>query len=210
MTPLDLQPTEPPGNLLALCFNKPSKSLTHTTVWEPLLTFLTSHPRLLHIKHELICPRHQKASLPLLPCTPSFSNHNSSPPLEFLPQFPRGLCNPILDLYCHYSHLRSQTHLTTCWSTAALFYFFFNFFKFYWNIVDLQGCGNFCCATEWFSYTCAHISDSFSTQSTTESWVEFSVVYSRSLLANYSIYLSVHYVSPKPSVHLSPYPICPF
>ena len=42
------------------------------------------------------------------------------------------------------------------------------FFKFYWCVVDLQGCDNFCCARKWFSYTCTHIhsrSDFFPTDS---------------------------------------------
>ena len=30
----------------------------------------------------------------------------------------------------------------------------FFFFKFYWSVVDLQCCDNFCCPTRWFSYTC--------------------------------------------------------
>ena len=40
------------------------------------------------------------------------------------------------------------------------------FFKFYYSIVDLKGCDNFCCTKKWFRYTCTHIhslSDSFPT-----------------------------------------------
>ena len=34
---------------------------------------------------------------------------------------------------------------------------FSSIFKFYWSIVDLQWCENFCCMTKWFSYTFTHI-----------------------------------------------------
>ena len=49
---------------------------------------------------------------------------------------------------------------------AVLFFlfFFFHFLKFYWSVIDLQCCDNFCHTTKWFSYTYAHIhssSDSF-------------------------------------------------
>ena len=35
--------------------------------------------------------------------------------------------------------------------------FFFLFLKFYWSIVDLQVCDNFCCTIKWFSYIRTHI-----------------------------------------------------
>ena len=38
---------------------------------------------------------------------------------------------------------------------------FFSFLKFYWSIVDLWCCDNFCCTTKWLSYTCTHIHSFF-------------------------------------------------
>ena len=35
--------------------------------------------------------------------------------------------------------------------------FFCNFWKFYWSIVDLQRCVNFCCPAKWFCYTHLYI-----------------------------------------------------
>ena len=83
------------------------------------------------------------------------------------------------------------------------------FFKFYWSVVDLQGCDNFCCTKKWF--TCTHIhslSYSFPTYIIIEYWIEFSVLYSRSLLANHSIYLRVCMPKPDPQAILPPHPNC--
>ena len=84
----------------------------------------------------------------------------------------------------------------------------FCFTKFYWSVIDLQ-CDSFCCTTKWFSYMCTHVhsfSDSLPIQIITEHWVEFSVLYRRSLLANHSRYLSVHMPMPTPpSIFLSPH-----
>ena len=68
-------------------------------------------------------------------------------------------------------------------------------FKLDWSIVNLQGCGNFCCTTKWPSHAYTHIhylSDSFPPWMIREYWVEFSVLSTRSLQANHSMYLSVH------------------
>ena len=39
------------------------------------------------------------------------------------------------------------------WTTREFCFFK----KFYWSIVDLQCCVNFCCIAKWFSYTCTRI-----------------------------------------------------
>ena len=77
-------------------------------------------------------------------------------------------------------------------------FFFFNFLKFYWSIVDLQCCDNFCCTPKWFSYTRTHIHsflDSFPTQTITEYWIEFPVPY---ISSNHSTYHSMHMPIPNP------------
>ena len=105
----------------------------------------------------------------------------------------------------------------TCWATTGSLslragFFKFHFLKFYWSVVDLQGCDNFCCITKWFSYTHMYIhspSDSFPTQIITEYWVEFSGLYSRSSLANHSIYLSMYMPIPNSQSISPPPPTCP-
>ena len=70
----------------------------------------------------------------------------------------------------------------------------FLFFRFYWSIVNLQGCNNFCCTIKWPSHTYTHIhslSDHFPTYIIIEYWVQFSALHSRSPLANHSMYQHV-------------------
>ena len=76
-------------------------------------------------------------------------------------------------------------------STAKHFIYFL--IIFYWSIVDLQCCISFCYTAKWISYTYTYIHsflDSFPIQVITEYWVEFPVLYSRSLLVVYFIYSS--------------------
>ena len=81
------------------------------------------------------------------------------------------------------------------WGFTISIVVFFHFLKFYWQIVDVQYCDDFCCTTKWFNYTYTHTC-SFQILSpsrpTSDYWIEFSVLYSRSLLASHSIYLTVH------------------
>ena len=73
------------------------------------------------------------------------------------------------------------------WKIGIIFYLIF---MLYWRIVDLQYCVSFRCTTKLLSCTYTHIhsfSDSFPI---TEYWVEFPVLYSRSLWTIHSIYTS--------------------
>ena len=95
----------------------------------------------------------------------------------------------------------------------VLLLFFFSFLKFCWSIVDLQYWSDFCCTIKWLGYTyICSLSDSLPT----EYWVEFSVLYSRFLLAHHSIFsvcicqsqtpgpsLPLPELSPLVTIHLS-------
>ena len=68
-------------------------------------------------------------------------------------------------------------------------------YNFYWDIVDLQCCVSFRCTAKWISYTYTYIHsflDSFPIEAITEYWVEFPVLYSRSILVICFIYSSVY------------------
>ena len=65
------------------------------------------------------------------------------------------------------------------------------YFYFYCSVVDSQ-CVSFGCTTKWFSYTYIYsFLDSFLIQVITEYWVEFPVLYSKSLLVIHLVYSSV-------------------
>ena len=73
------------------------------------------------------------------------------------------------------------------------------FFNFYWDIVVLQCCVCSRCIAKWFSYTYTDIYlylypflHSFPLYINTRYWIQFSVLYSRSLLVVYSTYSSVY------------------
>ena len=78
-------------------------------------------------------------------------------------------------------------------NVLQFFCFVFSFFKYYWNTVDL--CANFCNTIKWFSYTYTSIIFQVlflyrPSQGRDQYWVEFPVLYSKSLLASHSIYHS--------------------
>ena len=78
--------------------------------------------------------------------------------------------------------------------------------NFVWHIINLQCCISFMCTAKWFIQTYIHsFSDSFLIKIIIEYWVEFLVLYIRSLLVIYFIYSSVclltkllNYPSPLP------------
>ena len=81
--------------------------------------------------------------------------------------------------------------LTPRWGEFFELFYFIEIFISYWNIVDLQCYVSFRCAAKWFSYTYTCIysfSNSFPIEVITEYWVEFPVIYSRTLLVIYFIY----------------------
>ena len=103
------------------------------------------------------------------------------------------------------------------WIGTNFFFLLFLLFKFnclvflknfYWSIADFQWCVSYRCTAKWISYTYTYIHsllDSFPIQAITEYWVEFPVLYSRSLLVIYFIYSSV-YVSIRISQFIPPFP----
>ena len=71
------------------------------------------------------------------------------------------------------------------------------FHLFYWSRVDSQYCVNFCCTAKWLSYT--HIpsfSYSFPLWFIIGYWIEFPVLYSRTLLFIHPIHTSLHLLIP--------------
>ena len=91
-----------------------------------------------------------------------------------------------------------QTVVDTARMCVFIYLFLINF---YWSIIDLQCCVSFCCIAKWVGYTYTYIPsflDSIPVEVTTEYWVEFPVLYSRSLLVIYFTYSSVDMYIPIP------------
>ena len=80
-------------------------------------------------------------------------------------------------------------------SPDVLFFLIF----FYWSIVDLQYCVNFCCTAKWFSYTYIYsflYYWYFPLWFIIGYWIYFSVLYSRTLLFIHSMYNHLHLLTP--------------
>ena len=103
------------------------------------------------------------------------------------------LCSWVLHLCC-ISMVETLYNGSSCNLFPAPVSFFFFLINFHWSIVDLH-CVSLRCTAKWFGYTYTYIHsflDSFPIQVITEYWVEFPVLYSRSLIVIYFIYGSVY------------------
>ena len=97
-----------------------------------------------------------------------------------------------------FSWIFSDKYVCLC-DFITIFSFFNLIFILYWSIVDLKCCVSFRYTAKWFSYTYTYIhsfSDSFPIEVITEYWVEFPVLYSRSLLIICFIYSSIYMLIP--------------
>ena len=108
---------------------------------------------------------------------------NHQPPKFLLP-----LCKVILSI----PHSHPQ---------AILICFFFN-----WSIVGLQCCVNFCYTAKWLSYTYIYsFPHSFPLCFVTGYWIQFPVLYNRTLLFIHSLYHSLHLlIADSQFIHLLP------
>ena len=82
-----------------------------------------------------------------------------------------------------------------CNSCLYITFTYLFIFNFYWTVVDLQCCVSFRCTAKWIGYAYTYIHpflDSFPVQAIIEYWVEFPVLYSRSLLVTCFIHSSVY------------------
>ena len=76
------------------------------------------------------------------------------------------------------------------WNAWPFFYYYF-----YWSIVDLQGCVNFCCTEKWFRYIYS-FSYSFPLWFITGHWIQLPVLYSRTFVSIHPLFTSVHLLIP--------------
>ena len=123
----------------------------------------------------------QDACFPWYPYYLSDQNCSLSPYISDFLYFPQDF---LLTSVCDLTHM--------CRNRITFFFLFKSFVEVHlvYNVVV-----NFSCTTNCFSYTCTHIhsfSDSSPTQTITEYWGVFSVLYSRSQFSSHFIYCSVH------------------
>ena len=122
------------------------------------------------------------------------------------------LCHCGSDPYTTWSYWRTHGHMLS--SGFLSFSFFFKKF-FSWSTIDLQCCVNFCCTAKWIIHTHTHthtymhtppLLRYFPIQVNTEYWVEFPVLYSRSLLAIYLYTVVCMHQFQSPNLSLPPHP----